>query len=53
MQSKRNLSKYFSSFWNWIEFLGLLLFYVGLILRFVPNNNDIFVVAKYIQIREK
>jgi hypothetical protein len=53
MQFAGSLPKYFSKFWNWIEFMGLLLFYVGLILRFIPNNNETFLAARYFLTKEK
>jgi hypothetical protein len=53
MQFGGSIKNYFSNFWNWIEFLGLLLFYVGLIFRFIPNNNETFLAARYFQIKEK
>jgi hypothetical protein len=53
MQFGGSIQNYFSNFWNWIEFLGLLLFYVGLILRFIPNNNETFLAARYFHIKEK
>ena len=39
-------NKYFSSIWNWCEFIGLTLFYIGLILRFIPNNMNTFITAR-------
>ena len=50
---RKCLEKYFSNFWNWIELFGLLLFYVALILRFIPNNNETFLAARYLIIKEK
>ena len=40
------ISKYFSSIWNCIEFIGLTLYYIGLILRFIPNNINTFIAAR-------
>ena len=39
-------SKYFSSIWNWCEFIGLVLYYIGLILRLIPNNMNTFIAAR-------
>jgi hypothetical protein len=43
----------YCNFWNWIELMGLLLFYVGLILRLIPNNNETFLARRYFLIKEK
>ena len=45
MQHEMNISDYFKS-WNMIEFIAINLFYIGLILRFIPNNNDTFLAAR-------
>ena len=50
---RKCLENFFSYFWNCIELFGLLLFYVGLILRFIPNNNETFIAARYLIIKEK
>ena len=42
----QKINKYFSSIWNWCEFIGLTLFYIGLILRFIPNNMNTFIAAR-------
>ena len=53
MQFGGNIKEYFSNFWNCIEFMWLLLFYVGLILRLIPNNNETFLAGRYFLIKEK
>ena len=50
---RKCLENFFSYFWNCIDLFGLLLFYVGLILRFIPNNNETFLPARYLIIKEK
>ncbi len=52
MQYERSITKYFWNFWNWIEFMAILLFYVGLILRLIPNNNETFLAGRYFLIKE-
>ena len=47
----QNIPKYFSSIWNCVEFIGLTLYYIGLILRFIPNNMNTFIAARYLKIR--
>ena len=42
----QKINKYFSSIWNWCEFIGLTLYYIGLILRFIPNNMNTFIAAR-------
>ena len=42
----QKINKYFSSIWNWCEFIGLALYYIGLILRFIPNNMNTFIAAR-------
>ena len=53
MQFGGSIKEYFSNFWNCIEFMALLLFYVGLILRLIPNNNETFLAGRYFLIKEK
>ena len=53
MQFGGNIKEYFSNFWNCIEFMWLLLFYVGLILRLIPKNNETFLAGRYFLIKEK
>jgi hypothetical protein len=53
MQFGGSIIEYFYKFWNWIEFMGFLLFYVGLILRLIPNNNETFLAGRYFLIKEK
>jgi hypothetical protein len=53
MQFGGSIQNYFANFWNWVELSALILFYVGLILRFIPNNNETFLAARYFHIKEE
>ena len=53
MQLRGSIQNYFANFWNWVELSALILFYVGLILRFIPNNNETFLAARYFHIKEE
>jgi hypothetical protein len=53
MQLGGRIAYYFYNLWNCIEFFALLLFYVGLILRFIPNNNKTFLAARYYHIKRR
>ena len=45
-QFLKKLNNYFSSIWNCDEFFGLVLYYIGLVLRFIPNNMNTFIAAR-------
>jgi hypothetical protein len=40
------IKMFFSEFWNLIEFMAIHLFFLGTILRFIPDSQQCFLGAK-------
>jgi hypothetical protein len=40
------IKMFFTEFWNLIEFMAIILFYLGIILRFIPDSSECFLGAK-------
>ncbi len=43
---KAKFKKFFNNSWNTIEYCAVILFTIGLILRFIPNSYDSYLAAR-------
>ena len=47
---KAKFKKFFNNSWNTIEYCAVILFTIGLILRFIPNSYDSYLAARILSV---